>query len=325
MSSETSGACAICQKESFSKCARCRNVFYCSVDHQREHWIGGHREKCSPLPSTASSSSSLQPKATNFNFLKSNTKKYAEAEKTELTTAEPKQRQRLQEKGAGVATTTTTTVTSSLVNRNGENATLLRQNMSAAYYDAAEEAFKLVLSFQMSSEDIKETNNINTKQAVEDFVRSRLEIVNSARISASLANVENRLTVGEMLRNGTIAAQSLLRGRTHNVPSTSVPRDPQMADIYARIEAAIPSEVPMSYFCGFAEATLEAQIMLRELWLERNHNDPLLVAAAATCMATYIVAQDRIRSRLEKHARGAAEHPEVVEQLDRLKTIQRGE
>lgn len=213
--------------------------------------------------------------------------------------------------------------TPSTVNSQGEPATLLRPSMSGAYYDAAEQAYQRVETFEFSAEEFAGARHPNARDAVRDFLRVRRDIVQFSRMTAAVAQAQQKLTVGEMLRNGTEAAHSLVRGRKSNVPAVPAPRDPAMAEVYQRLEESIPNDVPMSFFCGFADATLEAQMMLRDLSLERQHTDPLLVAAVSTCSAMYIVVQDRIRARLEKHARGAEEHPEVVEQLDRLKQFQR--
>lgn len=32
------GKCAVCDKESRTRCAACSGVFYCSAEHQKEDW-----------------------------------------------------------------------------------------------------------------------------------------------------------------------------------------------------------------------------------------------------------------------------------------------
>lgn len=39
------GQCAVCDKTSNQRCGRCRSIFYCSVDHQRQHW-SQHKPNC---------------------------------------------------------------------------------------------------------------------------------------------------------------------------------------------------------------------------------------------------------------------------------------
>ena len=37
--------CAVCQKEASARCAKCRQIYYCCVEHQREHWPS-HKSDC---------------------------------------------------------------------------------------------------------------------------------------------------------------------------------------------------------------------------------------------------------------------------------------
>jgi tetratricopeptide (TPR) repeat protein len=37
------------QRNPSHKCSRCKCVFYCSVDCQRQHWIGQHKKECVPI------------------------------------------------------------------------------------------------------------------------------------------------------------------------------------------------------------------------------------------------------------------------------------
>jgi hypothetical protein len=39
--------CAVCGSvDNLSRCARCKRSYYCSIDHQRSHWTGGHKLIC---------------------------------------------------------------------------------------------------------------------------------------------------------------------------------------------------------------------------------------------------------------------------------------
>ncbi|XP_018563555.1 protein msta-like [Anoplophora glabripennis] len=41
------GSCEVCQQVSERRCSACKLVFYCSAEHQREHWIE-HKDACRP-------------------------------------------------------------------------------------------------------------------------------------------------------------------------------------------------------------------------------------------------------------------------------------
>jgi splicing suppressor protein 51 len=45
MSEKTLGPCNVCSKESSSRCVRCKSVWYCSTDHQKQDWKE-HKSKC---------------------------------------------------------------------------------------------------------------------------------------------------------------------------------------------------------------------------------------------------------------------------------------
>lgn len=403
--------CAVCQKPTALKCARCKSVFYCCVEHQRQHWREGHRAQCfvasaasAAAPREAENATTAAREAENRaafhstafttnletsrqdtsangastvtvsrdvgqsnsrtrTFLKSTTSKsdglaapaienqlQKNTSTTNLTTDAIITRSTVDANNAVAATdaadsaevadardahdaaaplsseravNTDAVTTPSTVNRRGEAATLLRPRMSAAYYDAAEQAYQRVQTMEFSSEDVQGGENAvahpNAQRTVHDFIRQRLHVIEQSRITAALAQATGSLSVGEMLRNGMDAARSLLGGRSSSI---AVPRDPEMAQLYDRMERAIPQNVPLSFFCGFADATMEMQMLLRDLSLERRHTDSLLVAAVSTCAAMYVVVQDRIRDRMARHSRGSEQHPEVVEMLDRLKDHQ---
>lgn len=38
--------CAICEAPATKRCSGCKSSHYCSADHQREHWVGGHKRLC---------------------------------------------------------------------------------------------------------------------------------------------------------------------------------------------------------------------------------------------------------------------------------------
>lgn len=38
--------CEVCGVECRKKCGRCKNRYYCSIEHQRQDWISNHREAC---------------------------------------------------------------------------------------------------------------------------------------------------------------------------------------------------------------------------------------------------------------------------------------
>lgn len=40
--------CAVCAEKSSSKCSNCKQVYYCSVTHQKEHWKK-HKTVCHPF------------------------------------------------------------------------------------------------------------------------------------------------------------------------------------------------------------------------------------------------------------------------------------
>ncbi|XP_033158572.1 SET domain-containing protein SmydA-8 [Drosophila mauritiana] len=46
MASTSLTSCALCQAKASQLCAACRNVVYCSREHQKEHWKKGHRSEC---------------------------------------------------------------------------------------------------------------------------------------------------------------------------------------------------------------------------------------------------------------------------------------
>jgi hypothetical protein len=44
---EKQANCAVCGKAAASWCAKCKAVYYCGRDHQKDDWFeGGHRERC---------------------------------------------------------------------------------------------------------------------------------------------------------------------------------------------------------------------------------------------------------------------------------------
>lgn len=45
---EVTEKCAVCEKESKSRCSGCLQVWYCSTDHQRKDWKT-HKANCSPI------------------------------------------------------------------------------------------------------------------------------------------------------------------------------------------------------------------------------------------------------------------------------------
>lgn len=38
--------CALCSKEALFQCSQCNTTFYCSRDHQFEHWKTTHKNQC---------------------------------------------------------------------------------------------------------------------------------------------------------------------------------------------------------------------------------------------------------------------------------------
>lgn len=44
-SCSTTNACAVCQAPAKNRCSRCKLVWYCGVDHQRQHWKT-HKATC---------------------------------------------------------------------------------------------------------------------------------------------------------------------------------------------------------------------------------------------------------------------------------------
>ena len=46
----SSGLCIICKAETTHYCGGCRNVWYCSVSHQRQHWELAHHKECGKIP-----------------------------------------------------------------------------------------------------------------------------------------------------------------------------------------------------------------------------------------------------------------------------------
>jgi len=291
--------CAVCGVETKKKCSGCKRVAYCSVDHQRQHWRCGHSKDCKRESSLQTNDSSVSK--TDKDLSKSN--------------------ESLEEN-----TMPTVVATPSTINKDGEPATLLRPDMAKSYYDGALLALSRVEVFQLPTDYNGQTMNDpgnhslhpNAQQAFQAFVQMRRAILTYTSASAGMKLAQGTLSTGQVMRNGTNAAHSLLNGSVRNVP---VPRDPNMAEFYERMEQALPTDVPMAFFCGFADLTMETQMFLRDLSVERDHSEPLLISAVATCSAAYIVAQDRIRERLEKHRQGAEEHPEVVQSLEQLQAM----
>lgn len=293
--------CAVCDAPSHNKCARCKQAYYCSRDHQREHWFErGHREACVPF--------AQQQQQRQQEQRREDQQRWATLPSHVSTDKHSGQEQQGEQEVTLITTPSTT-------NAGGEPATLLRPRMSAAYYDAAEQALQRVETFDFTDQEVPNARHPNARQAVHDFIRVRRDVLQFSRMTAAIRASEGTLSTGEMLRNGTTAANSLLSGRARH---EAVPRDSQMTPIFERMEAAVPENRPLSFYCGFADATMEAQMLLRDLSEERQHQDPMLVAATATCSAMYIVLQDRIRARLDAHARGAAANPEVVRQLEQM-------
>lgn len=40
--------CAVCKVPAVQLCAGCKNVYYCTRDHQKKHWKEGHKNNCAP-------------------------------------------------------------------------------------------------------------------------------------------------------------------------------------------------------------------------------------------------------------------------------------
>lgn len=38
--------CSVCGKEALFECSECLKAFYCTREHQFEHWKKGHKEEC---------------------------------------------------------------------------------------------------------------------------------------------------------------------------------------------------------------------------------------------------------------------------------------
>ena len=51
--------CEMCEQECATSCSRCRLVYYCSVDCQRQDWKEGHRKICKPRPKKKKAPSGL--------------------------------------------------------------------------------------------------------------------------------------------------------------------------------------------------------------------------------------------------------------------------
>jgi len=45
--------CEICGKEALFQCSECERAYYCSRDHQFEHWRKGHKSNCQPARAPA--------------------------------------------------------------------------------------------------------------------------------------------------------------------------------------------------------------------------------------------------------------------------------
>ena len=42
-----------CDQPGKLRCVRCKEVFYCTQEHQRLHWNGSHKRHCIPVPTSA--------------------------------------------------------------------------------------------------------------------------------------------------------------------------------------------------------------------------------------------------------------------------------
>lgn len=303
-----SSVCAVCGLETKKKCSGCKSVAYCSVEHQRQHWLCGHNKECRRFSGQEKNSFSI------------------EAAAVEEPDKNLKKGNRVLQETAAAENLPSVVATPSTINKDGEPATLLRPDMAKSYYDGALLALTRVEVFQLPTEYNGQTTNDqgdhsshpNAHRAFQDFVQMRRAILTYTGASAGMKLAQGTLSTGQMMRNGTNAAHSLLSGSARN---NAVPRDPNISEVYERMEQALPTDVPMAFFCGFADMTLEMLMFLRDLSGERSHSEPLIVSAFSTCSAAYIVAQDRIRARLEQHRQGAEEHPEVVQSLDQLQAM----
>lgn len=38
--------CEVCSKEALFECSECHNAFYCSREHQFDHWKQQHKQNC---------------------------------------------------------------------------------------------------------------------------------------------------------------------------------------------------------------------------------------------------------------------------------------
>ena len=41
--------CTVCSAACDLKCSRCKMFYYCSKEHQKKHWLDGHKHKCAPF------------------------------------------------------------------------------------------------------------------------------------------------------------------------------------------------------------------------------------------------------------------------------------
>jgi hypothetical protein len=45
--------CPVCNEKAELRCVRCKGIFYCTVEHQKQHWTAAHRTLCGTKATTA--------------------------------------------------------------------------------------------------------------------------------------------------------------------------------------------------------------------------------------------------------------------------------
>lgn len=58
--------CTICETETKNSCSNCKQVFYCSVEHQKQDWKN-HKKNCHPYKVPQQQPTELTTKMLAFN------------------------------------------------------------------------------------------------------------------------------------------------------------------------------------------------------------------------------------------------------------------